>query len=397
MNIMNNKQSKTVGQKGRPIFNGVKRAIIISVIVGLFCLTSAYAQTSAQGGEGGKSGAGQGGKGGDGTVIINNKPEPPAKEDVKVDTERIKQLIKDLDADDIAVRDKATEELKAIGKPAFPYLEESARSDSPEVAWRSKVIINAIKKSEQQKEPQDDSASRKIGPTLKQFGNSFSIIINGATPGTKSFSMSQDGSGKIAVKITEYDKDGKEQTKTYEANNAEEFKQKYPEIAREYGIGEKPSVEMDIPDFDFDDIFKDFGKSWDKRLEEEMNRLRNMFNRQGRPSPKAPEIEDEGELPGQAPALSATDLGVSIGEADDPPVPTPSGRQAGNLTVNNVEPNGLGSRMGLKTGDVIISVNGTTVDNLWQCRRQIKSALAKGRVTLVVTRENKKETLVYPK
>ena len=33
----------------------------------------------------------------------------------------------------------------------------------------------------------------------------------------------------------------------------------------------------------------------------------------------------------------------------------------------------------------------------WQCRRQIKTALAKGRVSLVIVRDNKKETLIYPK
>jgi hypothetical protein len=386
----------------------MKRAIIISVIIGLFCLTSVYAQVSAKGGEGGKSGAAgsSGGKGGDGTVIIGNQSsagEPagqptPAKEEPKVDVEQIKRLIRDLDADDIKVRDKATDELKKIGKPAMPYLEESAKSESPEVAWRSKIIINAIKKAEQQKVPQpDDSTAKRIGPTLKQFGNKFNIIINSATPGTKSFSMSQDSSGKITVNITESDKDGKKNTKTYEANSTEEFKQKYPEIAKEYGIGEKPSISIDIPDFDFDDIFKDMGRSWDKRLENEMNRLRDMFNKQGkqlhppesRPrgtnDGKTPESGDDDALPGQSPVLSATDLGFSMEEIDERPV------------VNNVEPNGLGAQIGLKKGDAIILVNGVTVDNLWQCRRQIKTALAKSRVSLVIVRDNKKETLIYPK
>ena len=200
--------------------------------------------------------------------------------------------------------------------------------------------------------------------------------------------MSQDGSGKITVNITEYDKDGKQNTKTYEANNPEEFKQKYPEIAKEYGIGEKPPTTINIPDFEFDDIFKDLGRSWDKRLEDEMNKLRDMFNKQGKQSPKTPQPEDEDALPGQSPALSATDLGFSMVESDD---------KEGWLSVTNVAPNGLGARMGLNKGDVIISVNGAALDNLWQCRRQIKTVLAKGRVSLVVIRDNKKEVLSYPK
>lgn len=373
-----------------------RTAIAIAIVIGcLLYFGIAYSQISAQGGEGGKSSTGQGGKGGDGTVIIGGNQTSPSKDEPKVDVEQVKRLIRDLDADDIAVRDKATEELKAIGKPALSYLEESVKSDSPEVAWRSKIIINAIKKSEQQKEPQDDSASKKIGPTLRQFGNRFNVIINGATPGTRSFSMSQDASGKIIVKITEFDKDGKENTKTYEANSPEEFKQKYPEIAKEYGIGEKPSITIDIPDFDFNDIFKDFGRSWDKRLED---RLNDMFNRQGRQAPNTQEHrsdrerqsernepEDENTLPSQSSALSATDLGVSMDEADN------------KLVVNNIEPNGLGAQIGLKKGDVIVSVNSVSADNPWQCRRQMKAALIKGRVNLTVIRNNKKETLIYQK
>ncbi|MBI5779879.1 MAG: PDZ domain-containing protein [Planctomycetes bacterium] len=378
----------------------MKRVIIIGVIIGLLCLTSVYAQTSTQGGEGGKSSAGQGGKGGDGTVIINNQPKESPKEESKVDVEQIKRLIRDLDADEITVRDKATEELKKIGKPALLLLEESAKSDSPEVAWRSKIIINAIKKAEQKSEPQpDDSASKKIGPTLKQFGNNFNITIRGATPGTKSFAMSQDGSGKITVNITEYDKDGKQNTKTYEANSPEEFKQKYPEIAREYGIGEKPPTTIEIPDFDVDDIFKDFGKSWSRQwgdMQKEMDRLRDMFNRPGNQPPNVSEPEDEGALPSQAPALSATDLGLSIEAIEDSALKEGLETKEGVL-VTRVEPLGLGEKAGLKQGDVIINVNNTVVKSAWECRRLLKTVLGKNRVNLTIIRNNKKEALVYPK
>lgn len=390
----------------------MKRTIIISVIIGLLCLASVYAEVSAKGGEGEKSGAaGSGGQGGDGTVITGNQSSTggqptPAKEEPKVNTDEIKRLIRDLDADDITVRDKATDELKNIGKSALPLLEESAKSDSPEVAWRSKIIINAIKKAEQKNEPQsDDSVSRKIGPTLKQFGNRFNIIINGATPGTKSFSMSQDSSGKIIVTITENDKDGKQNTKTYEANSTEEFKQKYPEIAKEYGIGEKPPVTIDIPDFDFDDIFKDMGRSWDKRLEDEMNKLRDMFNKKGSQLPKTSELENEDALPGQSSALSGTDLGLSMEAAEDSTLkegleakegPPDQVIRAGVL-VTKVEPFGLGEKMGLKQGDVIIDVNNTVIKSAWECRRLLKTALGKGKVNLTIIRNKKKETLSYPK
>lgn len=373
-----------------------KILITIAIIIGcLIYFGVAYSQTSAQGGESGKSGAD--GKGGDGTVITGNQQPLPPKEEPKVDVEQIKHLIRDLDADDITVRDKATDELKKIGKPALPYLEESAKSESPEVAWRSKIIINAIKKAEQKNEPRlDDSASGKIGPIRRQSSASCNIIINGAPPGTKSFSMSQDSSGKITVKITEYDKDNKENTKTYKANSAGEFKQKYPEIAKEYGIGEKPPVTIEIPDFNLDDIFKDFGRSWDKRLENEINRLRDMFNKQGNQPSKIHKPEDEDALPGQLPTLSGTDLGLSMEAVEDSTLK--EGLEANDgILVTKVEPLGLGEKMGLKHGDVIINVNNTPVKGAWECRRLLKTTLEKGKVNLTIIRNNKKETLIYPK
>lgn len=361
------------------------RKTVVAIVVIIGCLIYfgvAYSQTSAQGGEGGKGSAGQGGKGGDGTVIIGNQqPTPPPKDDPKVDVEQIKRLIRDLDADDIAVRDKATDELKKIGKPALVYLEESAKSDSPEVAWRSKIIINAIKKAEQQKQPEPEgSTSRKIGPN---------ITINGAMPsGFKSSVMIRDASGKITLTVTEYDKDGKENIKTYEAKSPEEFKQKYPEIAKEYGIGEKPPTTINIPDFEFDDIFNDLGKSWGRQwgdMQKEIDRLRDMFSQQGRQPPQAPKPESEDILPPQSSVLSDTDLGISIIEVDD------------KLLVNNVEPNGLGAQIGLKKSDTIVSVNGIAVGNLWQCRRQINDALKKNKVNVTVIRKNQKEILIYPR
>jgi len=231
---------------------------------------------------------------------------------------------------------------------------------------------------------------------LKQFGNNFNIIIKGGTPGTKSFSMSQDGSGKISVAISEYDKDGKQNTKNYAASSTEEFKQKYPEIAREYGIGEKPPATPNIPGFDFDDIFKDFGKSWDKRMEDEMDRLRDMFNRQGHQPPKALEPEDEDVLPGQSSALSGTDLGLSLESIEESTLKD-GVKDKGGVLVARVKPLGLGEKMGLKQGDVIIGINNVVIKSAWECRRLLKTALGSGRVSLTVISNNNKKEIRYPR
>ncbi|MDI6788307.1 MAG: PDZ domain-containing protein, partial [Planctomycetota bacterium] len=360
-----------------------------------------YSEVSSKGGSGGKSeGAGSGGQGGAGTVNSKTQAKEQSKDTSKplaqpetppVNAKEIQRLVKDLDSDDITVRDKATEELKKIGKPALPFLEESVKSDSPEVAWRSKIIINAIKKAEQNSSGStDESVSRKIGPTLQQFSNRFSITIRGATPGTKSVAISQDAGGKVSVTITEYDKDGKENTKTYTADSPEEFKQKYPDIAKEYGIGEKQPLSIEIPPFDFDDIWKDFGKSFGKRwedLQKEMNKLWDMLGRgdKKKPAPK----EEPQKSPADSPsALDSSNLGISIEPADSD----------NGVLVKRVEPNSLGERIGLKEGDVIISINNININTTWECRRLLKTYLGrKEKVTIEITRKGEKQKLVYPR
>jgi uncharacterized protein YxeA len=372
----------------------MKRIIVILVMVlsYLMLCASASGEATAKGGTGGKSteGGAEGGKGGDGTVITKTAERS---------VDEIKRLIRDLDSDDINVRDEATEELKKIGRPALPYLEEATKSDSPEVAWRSKIIIRTIEREERKKQAgkEESPDERKIGPALRNFPNRFSITIQGAKPGTKSFSFSQDTSGKITVTITEYDKDGKEKTQTYTANSTEEFKQKYPDIAKEYGIG----VQIEIPDIDIEDIWKDFGRAWSKQLDDlrkEIDKLRegarprwfNPFQ------PQPPKPEDKIKVPQQEEPISPTDLGLCVKSLEDSPLSKELDIDNG-IVVVSVDPDGLGRKIGLKKDDVIVAINDIAVATVWQSRRLIKTSLEKGSIKLTIIRDGKKMVLTCPK
>lgn len=319
----------------------------------------------------------------------NKEPiKPDNQQTTTVDVDQINRLIKELNSDDITARDKATEELRKIGKPALSYLIEAAKSDIPEVAWRAKIIIRAIEKDEQKKP--DVTAPGQGRATIRVIPN---ITVRPNALGIKSYSYSKDSSGKITVTITEYDKEGKQETKTYTADSEEEFKQKYPEIAKEYGIGEQHTFKFDIPDIDMDDIWKDFGNAWDLRLDDmrkEMDRLRDMLRKQmeempGQENPPPQqEPEDQDRIKPQLPPLSATNLGIYIETVDN------------GVEVKNIEKNSLAEKMGLKIGDIITDVNDTAVKNIWECRRLVKESLEKGRIKLNIIREGKKTVLVFP-
>jgi hypothetical protein len=374
----------------------MKKVIITGMVIGLICLISVYGQDvvdSGKGGAGGKSGQ-DGQPGGDGTVISGLPQNLPSE---TANTEEISKLISNLNSDDINVRDKATEELKKIGSPALPMLEEAAKNDNPEVAWRAKIIIKAISRAAQKKQDESpDSLPKKIGPTLRQFSNRFNITINNASPGTKSFALSQDSSGKISVTVTEYDKDGKQNTKTYTADSLDEFKKKYPEIAKEYGIGENQPPSFVIPDFDAEDIWKDFGNAWGKRwdeLKKQLEKLKEMLKQHNK---NAPESEPDGKLiippdKSETPA----NLGIYVENLSDSLKQTT--KIENGLLVTTVEPNGLGDKMGLKDNDIIISVNGAEVKTIWECRRLIRTAIENGKVQLIIVRNEKKQILTYQK
>jgi len=56
--------------------------------------------------------------------------------------ERLQRLIQELDHDEFSTRDRATDELLALGTSALPALREAAQKGSPEVRFRARHIIN---------------------------------------------------------------------------------------------------------------------------------------------------------------------------------------------------------------------------------------------------------------
>lgn len=170
-----------------------------------------------------------------------------------VDSARIGALIEQLGAEDFAARERASEDLRKIGKPALPALKQAARHPDPEVQTRAAELARGIENPPKPKQP---------AVALQPFGRAHHLNLNGAgqvriqvqangvnqnqqvitiinntrdinvTENNKSVRIHEDGE---SLKITVTEKiDGKDVTREYKAKNAEELKKNDPEGYKVY-------------------------------------------------------------------------------------------------------------------------------------------------------------------
>lgn len=198
---------------------------------------------------------------------------------------QLQQWIKDLDADDFHRRQQASEGLFGAGTKAVPQLEAAAQDAKPEVADRAFDMLKrhlegdneaaknaaeealkrlsegadeglASKAKNTLEPPQDTNPLQRFGGAIPimpgqiqgriQFniqaggaGRRVSIRNNNgnkeieAVEGDRKVKITEAAGGKIQMQITDK-KDGKEETKKYEAKNAEELKNNHPDAYKEY-------------------------------------------------------------------------------------------------------------------------------------------------------------------
>ncbi|MBI4712000.1 MAG: PDZ domain-containing protein, partial [Planctomycetes bacterium] len=67
---------------------------------------------------------------------------------------------------------------------------------------------------------------------------------------------------------------------------------------------------------------------------------------------------------------------------------------AGGVIVRSVKADSVAEKMGLKTHDVILSINGTGITTIWEFRRIIKGLLESGKkIKLEIIRQGKKQVI----
>lgn len=221
-----------------------------------------------------------------GLAILLLALAPVGAEDAPKQSKPIAELIQQLNADEFADREAASKELTARGKEAVGALIEAAQGTSPEASSRALDILRkhhegeqpelkaAAKEALQKLAAGDGAAARSAGeilapkpmpvtpnavgpriavrPGIRLGGGAVRIAIAGGA-GAKRVSIknvdgvkeievvedarttkiNEDPAKGIKVKVTEK-KDDKEESKEFEVKNAEELKEKHPEIHKIY-------------------------------------------------------------------------------------------------------------------------------------------------------------------
>lgn len=201
----------------------------------------------------------------------------------------VAELIKKLEAENFAERQAASDELVKRGKAALPALAEAARSESAETVTRSLDILRqqledkdtelqaaakdaleklakgegaAARRAAEMLKPKATAAPQQavpmaipLAPGIRVFGGGGAIRIAAAAAdgggrkvsmkevdgvkeidvveGDRTIKINDDPAKGIKVQVTEK-KDGKEETKQYEAKSAAELKEKHPAAHKLY-------------------------------------------------------------------------------------------------------------------------------------------------------------------
>jgi hypothetical protein len=146
--------------------------------------------------------------------------------------------------------------------------------------------------------------------------------------------------GSVRVQIRERGTDGQERVETYEAESIEEFREKHPDVARRYrfGLGGVPGLQFR------------FWSPWERAPE--------------RRSAPLPFFE----------VRPRDRLGVWVEPPDPPTAESLKLGEGEGLKVRQVDPGSLAEKLDLREGDVILSINGQTIEGVESVKKVLRAA-----------------------
>ncbi len=303
-----------------------------------------------------------------GGAAFAQEQDDPAK---KVD-----DLVRQLGHDEYAVREKASQELKRIGKPAEEALRKAAQGEDPEVRARARAILDDLAQAEKPRagEPPKRDPQRALpGFGFRGLGGRGSSVQVLSANGETTYKLSPgDGSPGIsfrkaqggAVRLEYADEKGA--SKAAEAESLEKFLKDHKELAEKYGI-----TEDGIDTGGARVSFKGgaFGGAPLPRL----FRFRQGF----------PFLDEEEELRAG---------GASFERPSDAlraQLEIPAGQ---GLVVGRVAEGSDAAAAGLQKSDVLLEIDGKKIASL----QDVKDALKRG-ASATVLRKGRKETLSPPR
>jgi hypothetical protein len=280
--------------------------------------------------------------------------------------DRFDQWTQDLGSDDEKTRDDAERKLRGAGPDAVPALSNAAQSRDAEQAIRARDILVAIFSKAR---PKKDDPAGKPSSNAKT-----TVIYQDWTQGI-TFHLAPDGKVTLRAPVKD-EKTGRRVFKTWRANSIEEFKKKHPDVAKQYEIDkflQPVQVSGDARD-------------WWVDFEEWIGPGDSLGDLPLAPKPGAEQQQD------------GPRLGVHISPL---PMPLKERLKLGDhegVLVRQVEKGSLAEKAGLKSGDVLLKIDGKVVKDPDQLRGEVKHLLDSGKdFDLEIARGKERKTVtVHP-
>lgn len=292
------------------------------------------------------------------------------------DDQKAGDLIRDLGADEFAVRERAERELRKMGDAALPALREALEDKDPERALRAHRVLRDLEKKEGRSE--QDRRSR-AWTAYRDFGRG---IIFETHP-----------DGKVELTVREPNADGgRKETRTYRADSLEEFKKKYPELASKYDLDNLAPKEK----WTFWEDPEDVWESWRKRFEQDWFGRKfalPWFPFRSDPwvlphrKPEPPVQGDSGKEDSGRPQLGISIEKVGSALAEQLGLGADEG-----LVIVEVKTSSPAQRAGLRRHDILLKVNGKALTGPEALRRDVEAGLQNG-MELEILRRGKRETV----
>ncbi len=297
--------------------------------------------------------------------------------------DRIRDLVRDLGSQEYKIREKADKELLKLGKAAIPALKEAAEDKDAERAMRARSLLKRIEVARKAEE------SRRRADGVR-------VVVKDTDRG---ITFRREPDGRMELTVPEKDsKSGKRKYRTYKADSIEEFKKKYPELAKKYDVESflpRPLPRWSVPllrnDDRTDDLWKRFRgpfgddnwwRDWLKAFENDekdpFTWMDKWLKRQLKP------LENRGR--------HAT-FGLWIAPVDETTRSQLDLEKDVGIQVVRVAEDSLAGKAGVKKHDILTKLNGKDIDNRWHFRRDIREALTSERFTVEVLRGGKRRTI----
>jgi hypothetical protein len=197
--------------------------------------------------------------------------------------------------------------------------------------------------------------------------------------------------------------------KTYQADSAEDFSRKYPEVVKKNGLRKflRPA-DGGVAQNDFEQLWSELRKNrrllpelpeFGNPLDEDWQRLlqdpRKLLEEFRRRVVEPPNGEDPAPAPAPEarPPAGGKEFGIKIDSVGETLRDQLSLKEGEGVLVGEVKPGSVAEKAGIKQHDIILTLDGKAVGDKWEFRKDVLRALERPEFDVEILRGGKREGL----